>query len=260
VTTPTASVGPRAAPPPALSLRGLHYHYPGGATALRSVALDVPTGERLGLVGPNGAGKSTLLLHLNGLLQGAGTVTVEGQLLTARTREAIRARVALVFQDPDDQLFLGAVRDDVAFGLLARGVPRDEAALRVAAVLERFGLEAVAERPPHHLSVGQKRAAALAAAVVQDPAILLLDEPSANLDPRGRRRLEGWLRAFPGTLVLAAHDLELVLAVCGRVVVLDEGDVVADGPTRAILADEALMEAHGLEVPYSLRRPDVPTP
>ena len=239
---------------PALALRGVRYRYPGGALALDGVDLVFAAGERVGLVGPNGAGKSTLLLHLNGLIADEGDVSVEGQRLDARNRERLRARVGLVFQDPDDQLFLGSVRDDVAFGLLARGVPRDEAAPRVAAALERFGLVPVADRPPHHLSVGQKRAAAIAAAVVQEPPILVLDEPSANLDPRGRRQLVAWLRGFPGTLVVASHDLDLVLASCDRVVVLDAGRVVLDGPAAAVLADGRAMEAHGLEVPASLKR------
>lgn len=238
-----------------LALRGLRYAYPDGTRALDGVDLTVTAGESVALVGPNGAGKSTLLLHLGGFLRGEGEVRLGDLVLGRRTLDAIRRRVGLVFQDPDDQLFLGTVRDDVAFGLVARGVPPEEAAARVDAILGELGLGAIAGRPPHHLSQGQKRLVALATVLVLAPDVLVLDEPSANLDPRGRRELVRHLQRLPMTRLVASHDLELVLDVCTRVVLLDGGRVVADGPAEVVLADAERMERHGLEVPHSLLPP-----
>jgi len=238
---------------PAIELRSVSFAYPEGQAALRDVSLAVPAGETLGILGANGAGKSTLLLHLNGLLRGAGEVRVGGARLTKSTLADIRARVGLVFQDSDDQLFMGTVFEDVAFGPRNQGFPEAEVAARVAEALRVVGLSDAAGRAPHHLSLGQKRRAALATVLSMDCEVLVLDEPTSGLDPRGRRRLIGYLRSLPQTRLIATHDLELALEICDRVVILEAGRVVAAGRPREVLRDEALMERTGLEVPPSLR-------
>lgn len=225
---------------PLLETRELGYRYPSGQEALAGVSFAVSAGEHVGLVGPNGAGKSTLLQLLSGVLQAdSGALQLGGQ-------------VGLVFQQPDDMLFTTRVADDVAFG--PRQARLDEAlvARRVAESLAAVGAEALADRVPHHLSGGEKRAVAIASVLSMQPALLLLDEPTSGLDPRGRRGLLELLRRLETTQVVASHDLEFVLQLCGRVVVLDGGRIVADGEARAILGDEALMLAHGLERPHSL--------
>ncbi|GIW73374.1 MAG: putative ABC transporter ATP-binding protein [Planctomycetota bacterium] len=253
---PTSGPADRCSPPaapPLLEVRGLEHRYADGTLALAGVDLRLERGERLGLVGPNGAGKSTLLLHLNGVLAPtAGTVRLGGRLLAPDWLPEVRRRVGLVFQDPDDMLFTTRVEDDVAFGPLHLGLPEQEVARRTEEALAAVGMQAVRERAPHHLSLGEKRAVAIACVLAMRPEVLVLDEPSSNLDPRGRRNLVALLGRLVPTLVLASHDLELVLALCDRVAVLDGGRVVADGPARAILGDEPLMLAHGLERPHSL--------
>jgi cobalt/nickel transport system ATP-binding protein len=184
-----------------------------------------------------------------------GDVRIGEIPLTPATVAAARRAVGLVFQDPDDQLFMPTVAEDVAFGPLNAGLPPDEVERRVAAALERVGMTPVRERPPYRLSAGEKRAVAIATVLAMSPDILVMDEPSSNLDPRARRRLIELLRSFEHTKIIATHDLELVVEVCSRVIVLDGGRVVADGPTRDLLADEALMKAHGLECPHILRHP-----
>ncbi len=234
----------------AIALRGVHYRYPDGHVALRGVDLDVAAGERVAVLGPNGAGKSTLVLHCNAILQPtAGSVTVCG--LDAATADAleVRRRVQLVFQDPDDMLFMPTVREDVAFGPANLGLPPLEIARRVEAALEAVGMQGVADRPPHHLSLGQRRRVSIAAVLAMDPEVLVLDEPSANLDPRARRELGEVLDARAQTILLVTHDLPFAVAHCERAVILDQGRVVADGPTRDLLADTALLEAHALELP-----------
>ena len=222
------------------------YHH-NGRQALRDVNLSVRPGEKVALVGPNGAGKSTLLLHLNGILQGDGRVRVMGQQVVQPHLARIRAQVGLVFQDPDDQLFSPTVFDDVAFGPLYAGLPEEEVERRVAWALAQVGLGEYAERISHHLSLGEKKRAAIATVLSMRPDILALDEPTAGLDPRARRRLIELLEALPQTMVAATHDLRLVAEVFPRTVVLDGGRVVADGRTEELLADEDLLEAHGLE-------------
>jgi energy-coupling factor transporter ATP-binding protein EcfA2 len=260
----------------AVRVSGLEYRYPDGIQALREVELTVAPGETVAVVGPNGAGKSTLLLHLNGLLPGKAAVTsghahgygsprsngrrgpgagvwIDGLEVIERNLREIRRRVGIVFQDPDDQLFCNTVIEDVAFGPLNQ---RKTAALaRQIALdcLERVGLEDQAERPPHHLSVGERKRACLAGVLACDPSVLVLDEPSANLDPRSRRRLIQLIAHLPCTKLIATHDLEMVLELCPRTVLLDSGRVVADGPSRAVLGDLELIEAHGLELPLSLK-------
>ena len=230
-----------------IEIRDLSFAYPDGRRALRDVSLSVRSGEKVALVGPNGAGKSTLLLHLNGILQGEGTVHVMGQQVAGHHLAYIRAQVGLVFQDPDDQLFSPTVFDDVAFGPLYAGLPEGETQRRVAWALTQVGLEGYAGRISHHLSLGEKKRAAIATVLAMQPEILALDEPTSGLDPRTRRRLVGLLQELPQTMLAATHDMRLVAEVFSRTVILDEGQVVADGPTVELLADENLLEAHGLE-------------
>ncbi len=259
---------------PAVRVRGLEYCYPDGRYALRGVDVTIATGESVALVGPNGAGKSTLLLHLNGLLPGKarGTighshavggegrshrsrqtnVWVEGLEVNERNALAVRQRVGLVFQDPDDQLFCNTVLEDVAFGPLNQGISSLEARAIALECLATVDLEAQADRPPHHLSFGERKRACLAGVLACRPSVLVLDEPSANLDPRSRRRFIGLIRGLECTKLIATHDLELVLELCSRTVLIDAGRVVADGPSREILGDSELMDAHGLEQPLSL--------
>jgi cobalt/nickel transport system ATP-binding protein len=240
--------------PGALEVCDLVFAYPDGTEALRGISFRVEPGEAVALVGGNGAGKSTLLLHLAGHLPARrGTVSVGGAPLTRESPPRARRAVGLVFQDPDDQLFMPTVAEDVAFGPLNAGLPPDEADARVEAALARVGAAHLRSRPPYRLSAGEKRAVALAGVLAMAPDILLLDEPSSYLDPRGRRRLIELLRSFEHTRLIATHDLELVVEVCPRVIILDGGRLVADGPTRELLNDEALMRAHALERPHSLR-------
>jgi cobalt/nickel transport system ATP-binding protein len=230
-----------------IEIDSLSFAYPDGRSALRDVSLGVRPGEKVALVGPNGAGKSTLLLHLNGILRGEGTVRVMGQEVGEPHLARIRGQVGLVFQDPDDQLFSPTVFEDVAFGPLYAGLPEGEIRRRVAWALAQVELEGYAERVSHHLSLGEKKRAAIASVLSMQPDILALDEPTSGLDPRTRRRLIGLLHELPQTMLVATHDMQLVAQVFPRTVVLDGGWVVADGPTGELLADERLLEAHGLE-------------
>jgi len=230
-----------------IEIRELAFQYPDGRTALNGLNLSLCPGEKVALVGPNGAGKSTLLLHLNGILKASvGAVHIFGQDMTKDNLPQIRAQVGLVFQDPDDQLFSPTVFDDVAYGPLYAGLSEVEIRERVQWALEQVGMEEYADRYSHHLSAGEKKRAAIATVLAMHPAILALDEPTAGLDPRARRRLIELLRNLKESLVAATHDLGFVAEVFGRTVVLDGGQVVADGPTEVILGDDDLLEAHGL--------------
>jgi cobalt transport protein ATP-binding subunit len=233
-----------------LEIENLSFSYPDGFQALHNISLAVGMDEKVALVGPNGAGKSTLMLHLNGLLRGQhDCLRVGGLDVNEQNLGRIRAWVGLVFQNPDDQLFNPRVFDDVAFGPLHMGLPADEVRQRVADALAAVGMEGFGERVSHHLSVGQKKRIALATVLSMAPLILILDEPSAGLDPRARRSLINLLGDMQRTMLIATHDLHLVRELCPRTVVLDEGRIVADGSTGAILGDQALLEAHGLELP-----------
>ena len=235
---------------PVLDVRGLAYAYPGGHQALFGVDLHVHAGERVALLGPNGAGKTTFALHLNGILTpGRGSVTVSGLPVTADSLLEVRRRVGIVFQDPDDQLFMTTVRDDVAFGPANLGVRGSALDARVAEALAAVGVEDLAERAPHHLSFGQRRRVAIATVLAMRPEILVLDEPSSNLDPTSRRELAEILRSLDVTVLMVTHDLPYAVELCERSVVLSHGTVVADGPTRAVLADAELMARHRLELP-----------
>jgi energy-coupling factor transporter ATP-binding protein EcfA2 len=241
----------------AIEVRDLHYRYPDGTEALRGIGFGVATGECVGLIGPNGAGKSTLLLHLNGLLPETldgemSGVFVSGEMVTARNLPGIRRRVGLLFEDPNDQLFCPTVYEDIAFGPRQLGLDDEQVRQRVALVLGQVGLSGFEKRAPHHLSLGEKRRACLAGVLACDPEILVLDEPSSGLDPRGRRELRLLLQDIPITKIIATHDLELVVQLCSRVVLLSAGQVVAQGEATSILGDESLMLRHGLEKPHIL--------
>ncbi len=208
-------------------------------------------GERVALLGPNGAGKTTLVLHLNGILSGGtGTVTVAGLPVGPRHMAEIRQKVGIVFQDPDDQLFMPTVREDVAFGPAAAGIKGAALEERVRTALERVGMQDFADRPPHHLSFGQRRRVAVATVLAMEPEILVLDEPSSNLDPASRRELADILRSLDVTVLMVTHDLPYALELCPRSLVLSDGVIVADGPTGALLSDPELMRAHRLELPF----------
>ncbi|MGE5193287.1 MAG: energy-coupling factor ABC transporter ATP-binding protein [Deltaproteobacteria bacterium] len=276
-----------------LKVEHLSYRYPTGEVALCDVSFSVGLHEVLGLVGPNGAGKTTLLLHLNGLLLGTSAMTrveterigesgmvagsssprpsaadgaqiapveVLGMPVVPANFSEVRRNVGLMFQDPDDQLFCPTVRDDVAFGPLQLEFPKEEVLRRVSEALAAVGLAGIEDRPPQHLSFGEKRRVCLAGVLACEPSLLALDEPSSNLDPRARRGLIEILKKCPASQIVATHDLELVVELCSRVIVLDQGRLQADGPTREILSDETLMARHGLEVPRSLQYPALRKP
>ncbi len=232
-----------------LQVQDLHFTYPDGHSALHGVSLSICEGEKVALVGPNGAGKSTLMLHLNGILGDNSSVTIAGMALEPKNLPVIRALVGLVFQNPDDQLFSPTVFDDVAFGPLHMGLPEDEVRERVDEALAVVGMSDYGERLSHHLSVGQKKRIAIATVLAMRPQILILDEPSAGLDPRARRSLINFLRELPITMLVSSHDLRMVAELFPRMVIMDEGLIVADGSTAELLADEILLEAHGLELP-----------
>ncbi len=236
---------------PVLQIEGLQFTYPDGHTALRGVTLQVDRGEKVALVGPNGAGKSTLMLHLIGILHGDGEVRVAGLQASRANLPLIRARVGLVFQNPDDQLFSPTVFEDVAFGPLHMGLPEDEVRARVHEALAQVGMAEYGERLSHHLSLGEKKRIAIATVLAMRPDILVLDEPSAGLDPRARRALINLLRALPITMLVSSHDMLMVYELFERMVIMDQGRIVADGQTRALMADDPLLEAHGLEAPHA---------
>ncbi len=232
-----------------VQVKDLNFAYPDGHVALRGVNLNLCEGEKVALVGPNGAGKSTLMLHLNGILGEKADISISGFTLDSKNFPIIRALVGLVFQNPDDQLFSPTVFDDVAFGPLHMGLPEDEIYQRVEEALAAVGMNGFGDRLSHHLSVGQKKRIAIATVLSMRPQILVLDEPSAGLDPRARRSLINLLRDLPITQLVSTHDLRMVQELFPRMVIMDEGQIVKDGLTSALMADEVLLEAHGLEQP-----------
>ncbi len=236
---------------PALLVERLAFAYPDGRQALYGVDLRVAPGERVAVLGPNGAGKTTLVLHLNGVLGGgSGHIEVAGMAVEKANLREIRRRVGIVFQDPDDQLFMQTVREDVAFGPANFGLAGAELDDRVHRALAAVGMTEHGDRSPLHLSGGQRRRVALATVLACDPEILVLDEPSANLEPVARRELAEVLLALGRTMLMVTHDLPYALQLCPRSVLIDDGVIVADGPTRDLLADTALLAAHRLELPY----------
>jgi cobalt/nickel transport system ATP-binding protein len=241
----------------AVEVSQLSYRYPPrGRLALEKISFSVAPEECVALLGPNGAGKSTLLLHLNGLLPESlpdqSSVSIDGQPLTRKNLNLVRQRVGLLFQDPDDQLISSTVFEDVAFGPRQLGLEGPILRALVEHCLGQVGLAGFEQREPHRLSHGEKRRVCLAGVLACKPTVLVLDEPTSDLDPRGRREFKALLQSLPGAKLIATHDLELVLDLCSRVVILDEGKLVAQGPTIPLLADEQLMLAHGLEKPHSL--------
>jgi len=241
----------------AIEITNLKYRYHDGSEALRGVSLRVASGECVAVLGPNGSGKSTLLLHLNGLLpekpMADGAVRILDQPVTAENLETIRRQVGLVFQDPDDQLFCPTVEEDVAFGPMQLGWTEAKVTERVREALTQVGLTEFGRRATHHLSHGEKRRVCLAGVLACEPSVLVLDEPTSDLDPRGRREFKSLLRRISATKLIATHDLELVVELCSRAIVLDQGMVVAEGPVVELLNNEELMLAHGLERPHILR-------
>jgi len=243
-----------------VEFKDVYFRYPDGTEALNGLSLRITHGEAVGIVGANGSGKSTLLMHTNGyLLPQSGTVTIGDYQLDKRTRQEIRKKVGLIFQNPDDQLFMPTVFDDVAFGPLNLGLSPEKARERVHEALEIVGGLALKDKPPHHLSGGQKSAVAIAAVIAMKPDILVMDEPASHLDPKSRRSLISLLGHFEHTKIIASHDLDLILDVCRRCVIIKDGRVVADGPAEEILSDRQLLEANNLELPLSLQERKLPT-
>ena len=241
----------------AIEVKDLRFRYADGVEALHGISFSVNEGDCVALVGPNGAGKSTLLLHLNGILperlDSASSVSVFSKPICERNLTEVRRQVGLLFQDADDQLFCPTVFEDVAFGPEQFGLSPSEIDGRVHAALGQVGLSGFEKRAPHHLSRGERRRVCLAGVLACDPRVLALDEPTSDLDPRGKRELKALLRQVPATKIIATHDLELVVELCPRTILLDRGELIADGPTVPLLSDERLMLAHGLERPHILQ-------
>ncbi|MCR2764836.1 energy-coupling factor ABC transporter ATP-binding protein [Microbacterium sp. zg.B48] len=243
-----------SADPAGLAFDGVRFAYPGDASGrevLAGVSFRVSPAERVAVLGPNGAGKTTLMLHLNGTLTPtAGTVSIAGAVVSRQNVREIRRRVGLVFQDPDDQLFMPTVGEDVAFGPANCGIRGGELESRVAIALAQVGLHGAEHRYPQRLSLGERRRAAIATILAMDVEVVVLDEPTSNLDPSARRALSATLSDLDSTVLVVTHDLPFALEVCQRSVVLNGGRIVADGPTAELLGDAALMAAHGLELPW----------
>lgn len=238
-----------------LEINGLCYSYPDGTEALKGISFRLDHGEAVGLVGANGAGKSTLLLTIAGLVfPGSGAVNIGGTILSRKTAGAIRRHLGFIFQDPEDQLFMPTVRDDVAFGPLNQGLSADEVSFRVEEALRSVGAGHLADRPAYRLSGGEKRAVSIATVLSMLPDILVMDEPSSGLDPRSRRLLIGLLGDFTHTRLIATHDLDLVLDICPRTIILHRGEVAADGPTPEIFRDEELLRRCDLEPPLCMQK------
>ena len=236
---------------PAIRVRDVRYAYPGGHAALSGIDLDIAAGERVALLGPNGAGKTTLMLHLNGVLSALqGTIEIGGTVLSRSTLRDIRRRVGLVFQDPDDQLFMPTLAQDVAFGPANFGLRGAELEARVAHALDVVSMAELADRSPSHMSGGQRRRAALATVLACEPEVLVLDEPSANLDPVARRELAETLSGLDATMVIVTHDLPYAAQLCDRAIVMDGGVIVADGAIGEVLSNAELLAAHRLELPW----------
>ena len=243
--------GVASARPPALELEDVRYAYPDGHEALCGISLRVEPGERVAVLGPNGAGKSTLCLQLNGILAPTeGSVSVGGMRVGGKSLKEVRRRVGVVFQDPDDMLFMPTVEQDVAFGPSNLGLSGDEVRKRVERALTAVGMEGTGGRAPHHLSFGQRKRVATAAVLSMEPEVLVLDEPSSNLDPRARREFGEILAGLSQTIVMVTHDLPYAHEICERAVIMDGGRIAADGPTDVILADAGLLAAHDLELPH----------
>ncbi len=234
--------------------KNLEFTYPDNTHALQGVSFRIRHGESVAIVGANGAGKSTLLLHLNGYLTPtSGEVRIGDFPLAKETLQEVRRTVGMVFQDPDDQLFMSTVYEDVAFGPLNLGLPMDEVNSRVLRALETVGVLELKDRPSHRLSSGQKRRVAIATVLSMSPDILVMDEPSAGLDPRARRQLIELLKSFKHSKIIASHDLDMVLDLCERTIIINKGKIEADGPTKDIFKNEKLLADCHLEKPLRLQ-------
>lgn len=235
-----------------IEIRNLNFSYPDDTKALENISMDVYESETIGIIGPNGAGKSTLLLHLNGLLDGNGKVKIFDKTLSKENIALIRQKVGLVFQDPQDQLFMPTAYEDVAFGPENSGLPKEEIDRKVNFALEGVGLLDKKNHISYHLSLGEQKRLAIATVLSMSPEVLVLDEPNSNLDPASRRHLINLLKNLKVTKIIATHDLEMTLELCSRVILLDRGKVISEGETRKILSNKSLLESHGLEVPLSI--------
>jgi len=235
-----------------IEIKELSYSYPDGTVALRNINLDLFKGETLGIIGPNGAGKSTFLLHLNGLLRGKGHIKVADLEVNDKNLKKIRSMVGMVFQDPDSQLFMPTVFEDVAFGPMNMGLSKDEVENAVTEALTKVDMLKSIKRLSHHLSFGEKKRISIATVLSMSPEILVLDEPSSNLDPKHRRDLINLLKELNVTQIVATHDLDMVMDICTRTVLIDKGTIVADDKVMDILSDKDLLESHDLELPFSL--------
>ena len=236
----------------AVEAKGLSYTYPNGTRAIEGISFNVRQGETVGIIGPNGAGKTTLLLHLNGILQGNGEVTILGLEMKKGDIKKIRSKIGLVFQNPDDQLFCPTVFEDVSFGPLNMKLPEEEVIKRTREALCAVEMDKFENNSPHHLSFGEKKRISIATVLSMKPEILLLDEPTSNLDPQHRRRLIRFLKEIKATKIIASHDLEMILELCERVILLNKGKMLCSGKTFDIMKDKDLMENNRLEVPLSI--------
>ncbi len=236
----------------ALDLKDVGYAYPDGRVALRDINLSVAVGETLAVVGPNGAGKSTLLMTLNGLYEPTGTIIVQDLPLIKKNLAEIRRLVGIVFQDPDDQLFMPTVFEDVAFGPVNMGLDEHEVVHAVEYALAMVGLEGFGNRLSHHLSFGEKKLVSMASVLAMDPKILVMDEPTANLDPRAKRHLAGILKELPQTLILATHDMNIAYDLADRVAIVYQSELVDVGPADDILTNGPRLLEYGLELPTNI--------
>ncbi len=237
----------------AIEIKKLSYAYPDGKTALENINLDIFEGESIGIVGPNGAGKTTLILHLNGILRGNCQLKILDMEMNSKNLKNIRSKVGLVFQNPEDQLFSPTVFEDVSFGPLNMRLPAEEVRKRTEEALSQVEMEGFENRSSHHLSEGEKRRISIATVFSMQPEILVLDEPTSNLDPKHRRKLIQLLKKFQTTKIIVSHDLEAILELCDRTVLFSKGRIEADGETKKILANKELMESNSLECPLSIK-------
>ncbi|MFW6140071.1 MAG: energy-coupling factor ABC transporter ATP-binding protein [Acidobacteriota bacterium] len=237
----------------AVQVAGLNFSYPDKTNALENINFSLKEGESLGLIGPNGAGKSTLLLHLNGVLKQDGAVRILGEPIKKQNIKTIRKKVGMVFQDPNDQLFMPTVFDDVAFGPLNLGMERDRIQEKVKTTLKKLGLNGYEEKNPYHLSLGERKKVSLATVLVLEPQILVLDEPTANLDPGSKKSFISTLKNIQKTKIIASHDMDSIFDLCSRIILMNKGKIVAQGKADHILGDKNLLEANNLELPSQLR-------
>jgi len=233
----------------AIEIRNFSYHYPDGTTAIRDITLTIETGDRVAIIGPNGAGKSTVLLAMTGFIKGTGTIFIEGLETSRKNLKKIRTLIGSCLENPEDQLFMPTLFDDVAFGPLNMGLDSEQVKIRVTKVLRTVGLEHLADKAPHHLSAGQKRAAAIATVLSMSPRIITLDEPDGSLDPKNRNNLVKLLNSLTQTLIIATCNMNFAAALANRVILLDKGIIIADGDSSTIMGDRTLMADHGLETP-----------